>query len=216
MADIMTLHSQIKKLMPDRLSLDSTEFLESAVKQRLNIMIAGACGAGKTALLNCLESAIDPSLSIIAIEDFKELQFEHPDEMTRNLVVKDINDNLHRSPDNIIIVETKGEEAFDLLQAMVGHDGCLATIAANSAQHLLNTRLPDMIRAACADISDQEINMLIADSLDLVICLILDKEGQRRIAHIAEVYAVPENNQVGCNRLWNYDDTQKKLCWVSS
>jgi pilus assembly protein CpaF len=209
-------------------SFEVMRFLEAAIHQRLNIIIAGGTSSGKTTWLNVLAGFIDPSLSIITIEDPAELQLQHPD--VRRLEARDANiegkgrytlsdaikDALRMAPKIIVVGEVRREEAFDLLQAMgTGHEGSLGTGHANSAEHLLNSRLPNMIRMANMGLPNDAILEQIADIVDLVIYVVKEKGGRRRLDHISEVIgparaADGRTIEIQSRRLWEY----KNDTWV--
>lgn len=215
------------------ISSEVMRFIEVAVQQRLNIMIAGGTSSGKTTWLNVMASFIDPSLSIITIEDPAELQLQHPD--VRRLEARDANiegkgrytlsdgvkDALRMAPKIIVVGEVRREEAFDLLQAMgTGHTGSLGTGHANSAEHLLNTRLPNMIRMANMGLPNDAILEQIADTLDLVIYVTKEKGGRRRLDHITEVVGpirAADGRTIGVkgNRLWEYDRISDSWKWIA-
>lgn len=215
-------------------SAEVMRFIEIAVQQRLNIMIAGGTSSGKTTWLNVMASFVDPSLSIITIEDPAELQLQHPD--VRRLEARDANiegkgrytlsdgikDALRMAPNIIVVGEVRREEAFDLLQAMgTGHEGSLGTGHANSAEHLLNTRLPNMIRMANMGLPNDAILEQIADTIDLVIYVTKEKGGRRRLDHITEVVGPVratdgKSISVESNRLWEYDRVSDSWKWVAN
>ncbi len=204
-------------------------FLEAAIKRRLNIFIAGGTSSGKTTWLNVLAGFIDSSLSILTIEDPAELKLQHPD--VRRLEARDANiegkgiftlsdaikSALRMAPDIIIVGEVRREEAFDLLQAMgTGHTGSLGTGHANNAEHLLNKRLPNMIRMANMGLSNDAILEQIADIVDLVI-YVVQKDDHRRLDHIAEVVgpvraADGRTIEIESRRLWEYRDNAWEWC----
>ncbi len=208
-------------------------FLEIAVKSRLNIMIAGGTSSGKTTWLNVLAGFVDPSLSIITIEDPAELQLQHPD--VRRLEARDANiegegrytlsdgvkDALRMAPKIIILGEVRREEAFDLLQAMgTGHEGSMGTAHSNSAEHLLNTRLPNMIRMANMGLPNDAILEQIADTLDMVVYVTKEKGGRRRLDHIVEIIgpvkaADGRTVAIKSNRLWQYNRRYDDWQWIA-
>ena len=211
-------------------SAEVMRFIEIAVQQRLNIMIAGGTSSGKTTWLNVMASFVDPSLSIITIEDPAELQLQHPD--VRRLEAREgkgrytlsdgVKDALRMAPNIIVVGEVRREEAFDLLQAMgTGHEGSLGTGHANSAEHLLNTRLPNMIRMANMGLPNDAILEQIADTIDLVIYVTKEKGGRRRLDHITEVAGPVRATDgrpisVESNRLWEYDRVSDSWKWVAN
>lgn len=208
-------------------------FLKIAVEQRLNIMIAGGTSSGKTTWLNILAGFIDPSLSIITIENPAELQLQHPN--VRRLEARSANiegkgryalsdgvkDALRMAPKIIVVGEVRGEEAFDLLQAMgTGHEGSLGTGHANSAEHLLNTRLPNMLRMANMGLPNDAILEQIADTLNLIIYATKANNGHRRLDHIIEIVGpirAADGRTIGVksNRLWEYDRHTDSWKWIA-
>lgn len=207
-------------------------FLKTAIKLRLNIMITGGTSSGKTTWLNSLAGFIDKDLSIITIEDPAELQLQHPNvrrleargpnlegkgEYTLSDAVKDA---LRMAPKIIVLGECRGQEAFDLLQAMgTGHEGSMGTAHANSAEHFLNHRLPNMILMADTGLPLDAIKNQIADILDLVIHINKEAGGRRKLDHIVEVTGVNKVNgiveDVVSQRLWQYDRSTDSWKWVA-
>jgi len=175
------------------------ELLEGAVKARLNVLISGGTGAGKTTFLNVLSSYISNRERIVTIEDAAELQLnqEHVVRLEtrppniegkgavrqRELVIN----ALRMRPDRIIVGEVRGEEALDMLQAMnTGHEGSLTTIHANTPRDALS-RLETMVAMANLNVPDNAIRRHIASALDLVIQVSRMSDGTRKIVSIAEI-----------------------------
>ncbi|HXK33448.1 MAG TPA: CpaF family protein, partial [Dehalococcoidia bacterium] len=181
------------------LTEDLVRFLEACVKQRLNIVISGGTGTGKTTLLNALSASIPDSERIISIEDPIEMRLqqshvvamearpaniEGKNEVTQRDLVKNA---LRMRPDRIIIGEVRGSEAFDMLQAMnTGHEGSLTTIHANSPRDAL-TRIENMVMMAGFELPVRAIREQIASALHLVIQLARFADGQRRITQVTEI-----------------------------
>ncbi|TYP53773.1 CpaF family protein [Thermosediminibacter litoriperuensis] len=174
-------------------------FLEACVKARLNILVSGGTGSGKTTTLNVLSSFIPATERIVTIEDAAELQLQQPHVITLEsrppniegrgeITIRDLVRNaLRMRPDRIIVGEVRGGEALDMLQAMnTGHDGSLATGHANSPRDML-ARLETMVLMAGVDLPVRAIREQIASAIDLIIQQSRLKDGSRRITHIVEV-----------------------------
>ncbi len=174
------------------------ELLSACVKARLNIVISGGTGTGKTTLLNILSSYIPTDERIVTIEDTAELQLrqEHVARMEtrppniegqgaikqRQLVIN----SLRMRPNRIILGEVRGEEALDMLQAMnTGHDGSLATIHANSCRDAV-ARLEMMVGMGNPNVSLHSIRQQIASAVDLYVQVSRLSDGSRKITQIAE------------------------------
>jgi pilus assembly protein CpaF len=175
------------------------ELLQGCVKARLNILISGGTGAGKTTFLNVLSSYISNRERIVTIEDAAELQLnqEHVVRLEtrppniegkgaiqqRQLVIN----SLRMRPDRIIVGEVRGEEALDMLQAMnTGHDGSLTTIHANTPRDALS-RLETMVAMANLNIPESAIRRQISSAIDVVIQISRMSDGTRRIVSVAEI-----------------------------
>jgi pilus assembly protein CpaF len=175
------------------------EILRGIVVARLNLLISGGTGVGKTTLLNVVSSFIPGDERIVTIEDSAELQLkqEHvvrletrPPNLEgkgaitqRQLVIN----ALRMRPDRIVVGEVRGPEAFDMLQAMnTGHEGSITTIHANSARDALS-RVENMIAMAGLDIPLRTIRAQIASAIDVVIQLVRLSDGRRRLASLQEI-----------------------------
>ena len=181
------------------LTPEMAQFLEACVKSRLNIVVSGGTGSGKTTTLNVLSSFISPSERIITIEDAAELQLHQPHVVTLEsrppniegkgaITIRDLVRNaLRMRPDRIIVGEVRSGEALDMLQAMnTGHDGSLTTGHANSPRDMLS-RLETMVLMAGMDLPIRAIREQIASAIDLIIHQSRLRDGSRRITHITEV-----------------------------
>jgi pilus assembly protein CpaF len=181
------------------LSSQVATFLDACVKGRLNIVISGGTGTGKTTLLNVLSSFIPPDERIVTIEDAKELQLnqEHvlplearpPNIEGRGEVsIRDLVRNaLRMRPDRIVVGECRAGEALDMLQAMnTGHDGSLATVHSNSPRDVL-ARIETMTLMAGFDLPVRAIREQMSSALDLVVHLTRLRDGTRRVTHVTEV-----------------------------
>jgi pilus assembly protein CpaF len=175
------------------------ELLQGCVKARLNIVISGGTGAGKTTFLNVLSSYISNRERIVTIEDAAELQL-HQEHVVRletrppNIEGKGsvqqrqlVINSLRMRPDRIIVGEVRGEEALDMLQAMnTGHDGSLATIHANSPRDALS-RLETMVAMGSLNIPDNAIRRQIASAVDVVVQVSRLSDGTRKVISLAEI-----------------------------
>ena len=177
----------------------AVQFLELCVKARLNIIISGGSGSGKTTFLNVLSGFVPFDERIVTIEDAHELQLkqehvvflekrppniEGKGEITiRQLVIN----ALRMRPDRIIVGEVRGGEALDMLQAMnTGHDGSLTTVHSNSPRDTLR-RLETMVLMAGLDLPLKAIREQVASAMDLVVHLKRFRDGVRRVVQISEV-----------------------------
>lgn len=181
------------------ISEEMAGFLEGCVKARLNIMISGGTGSGKTTFLNVLSLFIPHDERIITIEDAAELQLsqEHVVSLETRppniegkgaITIRDlVRNSLRMRPERIVIGEVRSAEALDMLQAMnTGHDGSLATGHANSPRDMLS-RLETMVLMAGMELPVRAIREQIAGAIDLIIQQSRMKDGSRKITHITEV-----------------------------
>lgn len=174
-------------------------FLKIAARARLNILVSGGTGSGKTTMLNALSQHIARDERIVTIEDAAELRLDQPfvvrletrpaslegkGEVTQRDLLKNA---LRMRPDRILVGEVRGAEAFDMLQAMnTGHDGSLSTIHANSPSDAL-LRLENMLNMGAAQMSSSLIRRQLASALDLLVQVERDAHGVRRITSVAEI-----------------------------
>ncbi len=181
------------------LNAHSARFLQACVVGRLNVIVSGGTGTGKTTTLNVLSSFIPTDERIVTIEDAEELQLhqEHvlplearpPNiEGKGQVTIRDLVRNaLRMRPDRIVVGECRGGEALDMLQAMnTGHDGSLTTIHSNSPRDTLS-RIETMILMAGFDLPIRAIREQMASALDLIVHLTRLRDGTRRVTHITEV-----------------------------
>ncbi|HNT03744.1 MAG TPA: CpaF family protein [Bacillota bacterium] len=174
-------------------------FIEACIKSRLNIIVSGGTGSGKTTTLNVLSSFIPHDERIVTIEDAAELQLEQEHvvrlesrpaniEGKGAISIRDlVKNSLRMRPDRIVIGEVRGGEALDMLQAMnTGHDGSLTTGHSNSPRDMLS-RLETMVLMAGMDLPVRAIREQIASAIDIVIHQARLKDGSRKITHITEV-----------------------------
>ena len=188
-----------KLLAHGALSKPAALFLEAAVKGRMNILISGGTGSGKTTMLNALSAFIDPRHRMVTIEDAAELQLQQEHvvrletrpanaEGTGRITQRDLLINaLRMRPDRIMVGEVRGNEAFDMLQAMnTGHDGSMTTIHANTARDAIS-RLEQMVTMVGGDFPMQAVRSQIAAGLQLVLQLNRLSDGRRKVTSISEI-----------------------------
>jgi pilus assembly protein CpaF len=181
------------------LSRAMAQVLKIAITCRLNVLISGGTGSGKTTLLNALSDFINHGERVVTIEDAAELQLKQPhvvsletrpenSEGIGGVSQRDLVKNaLRMRPDRIILGETRGEEAFDVLQAMnTGHDGSLTTIHANTPRDSL-TRLESMVTMANGNLPLVSIRRQIASALQMIIQVERMRDGVRRLTRVTEV-----------------------------
>jgi pilus assembly protein CpaF len=194
------------------------EILKGIVRARLNVLISGGTGSGKTTLLNVLSRFIPEEERIVTIEDAAELQLkqEHVIRLeTRpsNIEGKGevpqrdlVRNSLRMRPDRIIVGEVRGQEAFDMLQAMnTGHDGSLTTIHANSPRDAL-MRLETMVAMAGLDIPSGFLRRYVSSALDVVIHLARLSDGSRKLISFQEITGM-EGNIITLQEIFSFKKT---------
>ena len=197
------------------LSPAMAELLCIGVKARLNILISGGTGAGKTTFMNALSREIPAGERLITIEDAAELQLQQPHvvrletrtmsaEGTGQVSMRDLLVNtLRMRPDRIIVGEVRGAEATEMLQAMnTGHPGSMCTLHANNARDAL-IRLENMLMSGSGDIPLPALRRQIAGSVDLVVQLARLRSGHRCVTSITNVVGI-ENDIVTTEEMWRY------------
>ncbi len=183
----------------DALSEQAATFLQGLVEARMNVLISGGTGSGKTTMLNAMSASIDPRSRIVTIEDAAELQLqqEHivrletrPPNPSGNGAVhqRDLLRNaLRMRPDRIIVGEVRGGEAFDMLQAMnTGHDGSMTTVHANSARDAIS-RIEQMVSMIGLEMPLSAVRSQIASGLNFIVHLNRLPDGRRKIMSISEI-----------------------------
>jgi pilus assembly protein CpaF len=183
----------------ESVSKDAAVFLEAAVRGKLNVLVSGGTGTGKTTLLNVLSNFIPDDERVITIEDAAELRLGQPHvvrlegrpaniEGAGRVAIRDLVRNaLRMRPDRIVVGEVRGAEAVDMLQAMnTGHEGSLTTVHANTARDAL-ARIETMVLFAGLDLPLRAVREQIASALDIVVQLQRRPDGRRVIDRIAEV-----------------------------
>jgi pilus assembly protein CpaF len=181
------------------ISTQMVDVLRIATACRLNIVISGGTGSGKTTLLNALSRFVDESERVVTIEDAAELQLQQPhvvsletrpenSEGLGGISQRDLVRNaLRMRPDRIILGETRGTEAFDVLQAMnTGHDGSMTTIHANTPRDAI-TRLESMVMMANGNLPLMSIRRQIASAVHLILQVERMRDGVRRVTQVTEI-----------------------------
>ncbi|KIN73399.1 CpaF family protein [Sulfitobacter guttiformis] len=216
----------IRKFKKDKLGIDDlvqfgafTEemaaYLQAAVATRLNIIVSGGTGSGKTTTLNALSSFIDNAERILTIEDTAELQLQqtHVGRMESrppNVEGKGevsprdcLKNALRMRPDRIIVGETRGEEVIDMLQAMnTGHDGSMTTIHANSARDGVS-RLENMIAMAGIEMPLKAVRSQISSAVNLIVQASRLQDGSRRMTSITEITGM-EGDVISMQEIFRY------------
>lgn len=192
------------------------EFLKACVKGRINILISGGTGTGKTTFLNVVSSFLPDDERIITIEDAAELQLNQSHvirlesrppniEGKGAVTIRDLVKNaLRMRPDRIVVGEVRGSEALDMLQAMnTGHDGSLSTVHANSPRDVLS-RLETMVLMAGIDLPVRAIREQISSGIQLIVHMNRLKDGTRKVVKISEVQGM-EGDIITLQDIFQYD-----------
>ena len=194
------------------------DLLSAMVKGRLNLLISGGTGAGKTTLLNVLSGYIPNTERIVTIEDAAELQLkqEHVVRLEtrppniegkgavrmRQLVIN----SLRMRPDRIVVGEVRGEEAFDMLQAMnTGHEGSLTTVHANSPRDALN-RIENMVSMANLNIPERAIRQQVASAIHAVVQIARLSDGTRKVITVSEITGM-EGDSITMHDIFSFERT---------
>jgi pilus assembly protein CpaF len=174
-------------------------FLDIAAQIRLNILVSGGTGSGKTTLMNAVSRFIDRRERIITIEDAVELRLQQPHVVQMETRVANVEgfgriaqrdlvrNALRMRPDRVIVGEVRGEEAFDMMQAMnTGHDGSMSTIHANTPRDAV-FRLENMVLMGSVSLPLRAIRVQIASAINLLVHVDRMRDGVRRVTHIVEI-----------------------------
>jgi pilus assembly protein CpaF len=216
----------IRKFKKEKLAIDDlvrfgafseemAAYLQAAVATRLNVIVSGGTGSGKTTTLNALSSFIDNSERILTIEDTAELQLQQthvgrmesrpPNVEGKGAVTQRdcLRNALRMRPDRIIVGETRGEEVIDMLQAMnTGHDGSMTTIHANSARDAVS-RLENMVAMAGIEMPIKAVRAQIASAVNLIVQASRLQDGSRRMVSITEVTGM-EGEVISMQEVFRY------------
>jgi pilus assembly protein CpaF len=219
----------IRKFRSDKMTMDDLvqvgtmthelgEFLRACVQARLNTIVSGGTGSGKTTLLNALSGYIPDTERIVTIEDPTELRLQQAHVVTlearppslegrgevsqRDLV----RNSLRMRPDRIIVGEVRGNEAFDMMQAMnTGHEGSISTVHANTPRDAL-ARIENMILMANLDLPSRAIREQIASALHVIIQVSRFPDGTRKLTHVSEVSGM-EGQVVTMQDIFRFEQT---------
>jgi len=194
------------------------EFLYGAVRSRVSTVISGGTGSGKTTLLNALSGSIDHRERLITIEDAAELQLQQPHvvrmetrppniegkgEIRQRELVKNA---LRMRPDRVILGEVRGEEAFDMLQAMnTGHEGSMATIHANTPRDAI-TRLEQMVAMSGMRLTQESTRGQIASAVGLIVQVMRLSDGRRRLTSVTEITGM-EGSVIQMQEIFHFQRT---------
>ncbi len=203
------------------LSPEFVELLKTMVRARMNIVVSGGTGVGKTTFLNLLLQEITPRERVITIEDTRELQFNLPNVVrlesrpsvndNKGLMIRDLLKNtLRMRPDRIIVGECRGGEVFDLLQAMnTGHEGSMTSIHANSPGECLS-RLENLYLLSGHDLPLKALRFQIAQAVDYIIQIKRDKTGKRGVHQISELNHM-EGDRILMQDIGTFKDDELKF-----
>ena len=202
----------------ETVTADMVEFMQAIVKARLNVLVCGGTGSGKTTMLNCMSSFIPSDERIVTIEDSAELLLQQPHvvrletrppnvegkgEVTQRELVKNC---LRMRPDRIIVGEVRGGEVFDMLQAMsTGHDGSIATVHANTPRDAIQ-RLEMMMLLSGASIPQRAMRQQIASALNIIVHVSRLPDGSRKMMKISEITGM-EGDMVMMQDLFEFKRT---------
>ena len=198
------------------LTNEIASLLSMCIKARLNMLISGGTGSGKTTMLNALSAFIPEDERIVTIEDSAELQLQQPhivvlETRPRNIEGKGeisqrdlLRNALRMRPDRIIVGEVRSDEALDMLQAMnTGHDGSLSTVHANTPRDALS-RIETMVQMAGMKLSEKAMRQQIASAIELVVQVARLSDGTRRVISISEINGM-EGDMIVMQEIFKYE-----------
>jgi len=202
----------------ETITADMVEFMQAIVRARLNVLVSGGTGSGKTTMLNCMSAFVPVDERIVTIEDSAELLLQQPHvvrletrppnvegkgEVTQRELVRNC---LRMRPDRIIVGEVRGAEVFDMLQAMsTGHDGSICTVHANTPRDALQ-RLEMMMLLSGASIPQRAMRQQIASALNIVVHVSRLSDGSRKCMKISELTGM-EGDMVMMQDLFEFKRT---------
>jgi pilus assembly protein CpaF len=192
--------------------------LEIAARCRLNIIVSGGTGSGKTTMMNAMSRFIDPAERVVTVEDAAELQLQQPHvvrletrpaslEGKGEVNARDLVRNaLRMRPDRIIIGEVRGAEAFDMLQAMnTGHDGSMSTIHANNTRDAL-ARIENMVQMSSMGLSPKAIRTQVVAAVNIIVQVERQRDGGRRVTQVTEIAGIEGETQL-LNDIFKFEVT---------
>ena len=192
--------------------------LEIAARCRLNIIVSGGTGSGKTTMMNAMSRFIDPAERVVTVEDAAELQLQQPHvvrletrpaslEGKGEVNARDLVRNaLRMRPDRIIIGEVRGAEAFDMLQAMnTGHDGSMSTIHANNTRDAL-ARIENMVQMSSMGLSPKAIRTQVVAAVNVIVQVERQRDGGRRVTQVTEIAGIEGETQL-LNDIFKFEMT---------
>jgi len=211
--ELLSMENMIKL---DTVTSEVAEVLSAIVKARLNVLVSGSTGSGKTTMLNILSGYIPEDERIVTIEDSAELQLQQPHVVrleTRppNIEGKGavtsrdlVRNSLRMRPERIIVGEVRGEEAFDMLQAMnTGHDGSLTTVHANSPRDALG-RIENMVSMTGVNFPINALRSQIASAIDIVVQIARLEDGKRKLVSLQEISGM-EGDMITMSELFKFE-----------
>jgi pilus assembly protein CpaF len=200
------------------ISPEAMEFLKACVQAKLNVIVSGGTGTGKTTFLNVLSGFIPHDERIITVENAAELQLQQEHVVTLEsrppniegrgeVTIQDLVINtLRMRPDRIVVGECRGPEAFDMLQAMnTGHEGSMTTIHANNPREA-TARIENMVLMAGMDLPHRAVREQIAAAVDLILQLHRFRDGSRKVISVAEVEGM-EGDVIVMSEIFKFENT---------
>lgn len=211
--DVLSMDDLVKN---NSLTFPMVQFLQGCVRARLNVLISGGTGAGKTTMLNIMSGYIPEGERIVTIEDSAELRMQQPHvvrletrppniEGRGTVTQRDLVRNaLRMRPNRIIIGEVRGPEIYDMLQAMnTGHDGSLTTIHANGPRDVL-LRLETLMLLTGIEIPERAIRELVSSSINIIIQISRFSDGTRKISSISEIVGM-EQGTISMQEIFQFE-----------